>query len=153
MWTDIANICGQYCRSDRERVETWRLRIHLPILFGYMGGALVGALTYQIMSHYSLLLPVFATGGAALLYLFTPFINEAKSKLREVELLNDLHIVEHIEMENKMTPSKKLEFQQKLDWEMKQFMSDVDGSTDPESGKPIKSNVLEDPYSETTKLL
>ncbi|KAJ1339763.1 hypothetical protein BSLG_005669 [Batrachochytrium salamandrivorans] len=44
--TDVGNILGQACRSDT-KAELWRLKVHVPILFGFIADA-------AEQSHYAL---------------------------------------------------------------------------------------------------
>jgi uncharacterized membrane protein YoaK (UPF0700 family) len=87
--TDIGNILGQACRTD-SKAETWRLRIHVPIFCSFLVGGFVGQGMWILTREYSLLVPVFFTGGVSVLYLSLPFIKEASKRLKEATSLTNL---------------------------------------------------------------
>ncbi|RKO85889.1 hypothetical protein BDK51DRAFT_52570 [Blyttiomyces helicus] len=68
---DIGNILGQTCRRDT-KAETWRLRVHVPLLAAYLFGGILGQAAYLGMQENSLLFPCLLTGGMAIAYLSLP---------------------------------------------------------------------------------
>ncbi|KAI8853245.1 hypothetical protein BC829DRAFT_383177 [Chytridium lagenaria] len=80
--TDIGNILGQACRLD-SKAELWRLKVHVPILVGFMVGGLLGQVSYGSLHMQSMWVPCILTGGIGVAYLSTPFIQKA-AKLIEV---------------------------------------------------------------------
>ncbi|RKP00084.1 hypothetical protein CXG81DRAFT_3631, partial [Caulochytrium protostelioides] len=81
--TDIGNILGQACRRDT-KAETWRLRVHVPLLVSYIVGGLFGQATYVLIGENALILPFLFTGIIALVYLNLPPIQRAAQQLREL---------------------------------------------------------------------
>ncbi|KAI9205590.1 uncharacterized protein BJ171DRAFT_500861 [Polychytrium aggregatum] len=80
--TDIGNIIGQACRRD-SHAEIWRLKVHVPLLFGFLVGGVLGQMAYIHFKENSLLVPCFFIGGMGALYLSLPFIRQAKVALEE----------------------------------------------------------------------
>lgn len=80
--TDIGNICGQACRRDT-KAETWRLKVHIPLLLSYTVGGLFGQLFYLWFKENSLLVPCFFTGCVACVYLYLPWVKEAAEILKQ----------------------------------------------------------------------
>ncbi|KAJ3055526.1 hypothetical protein HK097_010213 [Rhizophlyctis rosea] len=80
--TDIGNICGQACRKDT-KAETWRLRVHIPLLLSYTLGGLFGQLFYLWFKENSLLVPCFFTGFVAATYLYLPMVKEAAEVIKQ----------------------------------------------------------------------
>ncbi|KAI8925956.1 hypothetical protein BC831DRAFT_458951 [Entophlyctis helioformis] len=85
--TDIGNILGQACRTDT-KAELWRLKVHAPLLFGYLIGGVFGQIAWIYCKQYSLLFPCFFTGGVACVYLSLPYIKEATEQLKTVAAIN-----------------------------------------------------------------
>ena len=83
--TDIGNILGQGCRTDT-KAELWRLKIHVPLLLGFLLGGIFGQLGWLVLREYSLLVPCFFTGGVACLYLTLPFIRDAADKIKQLPI-------------------------------------------------------------------
>ncbi|KAJ3079149.1 hypothetical protein HK102_003997 [Quaeritorhiza haematococci] len=79
--TDIGNFLGQACRTDTN-TEVWRLKVLVPLLFGYMLGGIIGQTAYLFMRENSFLLPCFFTGAVAMVYLSLPFIQQATKSLQ-----------------------------------------------------------------------
>jgi len=84
--TDIGNILGQACRTDTN-AELWRLKVHIPILFSYMMGGVLGQLGYMVFRENALLVPCFFVGFLGIVYLSLPFIQQAKVVLKETMIL------------------------------------------------------------------
>lgn len=78
--TDIGNILGQACRTD-SNAETWRLKVHVPILISYIIGGIFGQIFYSFMREASMIIPCLFTGGIAAIYLSLPFVKNAAEVL------------------------------------------------------------------------
>ncbi|KAJ1344776.1 hypothetical protein BSLG_000291 [Batrachochytrium salamandrivorans] len=79
--TDVGNILGQACRADT-KAELWRLKVHAPIMLGFILGGVAGQFAWLNLHEYSLLVPCIFTGGVAGLYLTLPFIREAAEQIK-----------------------------------------------------------------------
>ncbi|KAJ3299210.1 hypothetical protein HK104_009743 [Borealophlyctis nickersoniae] len=79
--TDIGNIIGQACRRD-SKAETWRLKVHIPLLLSYLVGGMFGQASYLVIKENSLLLPCFFTGGVACVYLMLPMVKQAAEMVK-----------------------------------------------------------------------
>ncbi|RKO93541.1 hypothetical protein BDK51DRAFT_19960 [Blyttiomyces helicus] len=136
--TDIGNILGQACRKDT-KAETWRLRVHVPLLAAYLLGGILGQAAYLGMQENSLLFPCFFTGGMAIAYLTLPFVRVASEAFRgaaataaangggpalEVRILGD--------------PSRTDMFAKvqgrDVDLDIRNFLSDIDDEPAPVDG-------------------
>ncbi len=79
--TDIGNIIGQNCRSDATGSELWRLKVMIPLLLGYLLGAIAGQLCFVKLQNYAMLFPSIFVGATACAYLLMPIVKEAKEYL------------------------------------------------------------------------
>ena len=79
--TDIGNIIGQNCRSDAKGTELWRLKVMVPLLIGYLLGAIAGQLTFVKLQDYAMLFPCIFVGSTGCAYLLMPIVKEAKEYL------------------------------------------------------------------------
>jgi uncharacterized membrane protein YoaK (UPF0700 family) len=80
--TDIGSLLGQACRSDTTNSELWRLKVFVPLLVGYVLGALGGQVAYLFMKDDAMLLPCIFVGAIGSTYLLLPAVKEAKEILR-----------------------------------------------------------------------
>ena len=78
--TDIGNILGQSCRLD-SRAELWRLKVHVPILIGFITGGMLGEVAFIYWKHYALLVPCFFSGAIGCIYLCLPYVQKAADVL------------------------------------------------------------------------
>ncbi|TPX49211.1 hypothetical protein SeMB42_g01332 [Synchytrium endobioticum] len=83
--TDVGNLLGQACRTDTN-VETWRLKVHVPLLLSYLVGGVFGQLAYSLTREHSLLIPCIFAGLFGSTYLCLPWVNEAAKALKETAL-------------------------------------------------------------------
>jgi hypothetical protein len=86
--TDIGNICGQACRKN-SNAETWRLKIHIPIFFGFLFGGFCGSVSWIVLHEYSMLLPAMLTGISSLLYFSLPVFKESQVILSDTNSIDD----------------------------------------------------------------
>ncbi|KAI9365965.1 hypothetical protein DFJ73DRAFT_806450 [Zopfochytrium polystomum] len=145
--TDIGNILGQACRID-SHAELWRLRVHVPILIGFIFGGMLGQWSYLGMKENALLLPTFFIGGVGCAYLSLPYIQLAAETLRkagdsnngpkvEVRVVGDPRKVKLDSTSLQAAVSNhfaRIEGRD-VDLEIKQFYAEVDGSNDGISGR------------------
>jgi hypothetical protein len=128
--TDIGNILGQSCRPD-SKAELWRLRIHVPIFSSFLIGGFFGYVMWILTREYSLLVPVFFTGGVSVLYLSLPFIKEASKALKEATSLTNLAemglvLPGMVKKETGPVNYKREVYKKQLEEDMKGFMADID---------------------------
>ncbi|KAI8909558.1 hypothetical protein EDD86DRAFT_190535 [Gorgonomyces haynaldii] len=118
--TDIGNILGQSMRRDT-KAEVWRVRVHAPLMAGFLVGGFVGQIGYNLLKTECLLIPVAFTGGVATLYLSLPWVKEAAKQIKIVEEL----IVPAPEQDGVVNPHIP-EYSKKLDTDMHQFLADIE---------------------------
>ena len=121
--TDIGNILGQACRKDTH-AELWRLKVHVPLLFGFLFGGFIGELGWLWLGEGSLLIPCFFTGGVAVLYLSLPWVKEAAKRAEELTYL----ISSQKEQEGAVNPHL-MDYQKQLQSDMRTFMADIEHDT------------------------
>lgn len=80
--TDIGNIIGQACRTDTTNTDLWRLKVMIPLLFGYLLGGIGGQVCYTFMKDDSMLFPCIFTGTVGCVYLLLPSAKEASEVLK-----------------------------------------------------------------------
>ncbi|KAJ3277399.1 hypothetical protein HK104_003336 [Borealophlyctis nickersoniae] len=134
--TDIGNIIGQACRRD-SKAETWRLKVHIPLLLSYLVGGMVGQASYLVMKENSLLLPCFFTGGVACVYLMLPMVKQAAEMVKAAAEAT-LGAQPAVEVRFVGDPRTNDVFQKvqgrDVDIDIKNFLSDVDDE-DVEGGQ------------------
>ncbi|EGF81386.1 hypothetical protein BATDEDRAFT_23779 [Batrachochytrium dendrobatidis JAM81] len=142
--TDVGNILGQACRSDT-KAELWRLKVHVPILFGFIAGGMCGQIAWLSIHEYSLLVPCIFTGGVAALYLTLPFIKDAAEQIKHA-LPHELHFMDNYEGDprkyqeyHKEQLLKQVDHYAKItgknvDDEIRRFLNDMVGNDEIEMG-------------------
>jgi uncharacterized membrane protein YoaK (UPF0700 family) len=60
--TDIGLIIGHLCRGKEKNSDTWRLKVLVPIYFGFMIGAMFGCIGLQKFEEHSLYIPILILG-------------------------------------------------------------------------------------------
>ncbi|KAI9017791.1 hypothetical protein BC832DRAFT_570051 [Gaertneriomyces semiglobifer] len=134
--TDIGNILGQACRVDT-KAETWRLKVHGPLLLCYLIGGLFGQLSYMYLHENSLLIPCFLTGGVACVYLSLPFVREATLVLQETAA--QIGLVRFVGDPRKNDAYAKIAGRD-IDVEIKNFLTDLEDDDHTKRGD-VKVNV------------
>lgn len=137
--TDIGNILGQACRVDT-KAELWRLKVHVPLLFSYLIGGMLGQLSYLYLHENSLLLPCFFTGGVACVYLTMPIVKEATVVLQETVAHMGLIGAEPAVEVRLIGDPRKHDVYAKLqgrdvDVDIKNFLADIDEDEEMGTGK------------------
>lgn len=79
--TDIGVVLAHLCRPD-VKAERWRLKVLVPLWFGFGFGGAIGKMFYRAIREYSLLVPCFVTGISAFIYLSSEVVQEAKLKMK-----------------------------------------------------------------------
>ncbi|EGF76725.1 hypothetical protein BATDEDRAFT_28338 [Batrachochytrium dendrobatidis JAM81] len=142
--TDVGNILGQACRSDT-KAELWRLKVHVPILFGFIAGGMCGQIAWLSIHEYALLVPCIFTGGVAALYLTLPFIKDAAEQIKHA-LPHELHFMDNYEGDprkykeyHKEQLLKQVDHYAKItgknvDDEIRRFLNDMVGDDEIEMG-------------------
>ncbi|KAJ3340434.1 hypothetical protein HDU93_007041 [Gonapodya sp. JEL0774] len=77
--TDIGNILGQAIRGEKNNM--WKLKILIPLLFGYFLGGIIGRAFYLFLNENALLIPTGVTGTVAVYYLSSGYVREARDSL------------------------------------------------------------------------
>ena len=80
--TDIGNILGIYCRKDATNADMWRLKVLIPLLVGYILGALAGQFIYRHLDDNAMLFPCIFVGSLGSTYLLLPVVAEAKKLIK-----------------------------------------------------------------------
>ncbi|KAL2918060.1 hypothetical protein HK105_202474 [Polyrhizophydium stewartii] len=148
--TDIGNILGQACRTDT-KAELWRLKVHVPILVGFLFGGVLGQVAWIYCREYSLLLPCFFTGGVATLYLSLPYIKDAAEQLKNVQLLGNTDFeyrgdprLRHLHEQQMIDHYAKIAGRN-VDDDIQHFLKDIDAG-EPRSAAgyaPVGGDVVE----------
>lgn len=79
------NILGQACRRDR-CAETWRLRVHVPVLCGFLAGGVLGQLCWNSLREISMLVPSVFVGVMAATYLSLPLVKQAALRAKQLKI-------------------------------------------------------------------
>jgi hypothetical protein len=64
--TDVGNILGHALRKGT-KAELWRLKVHVPLLVGFIVGGALGQAAWMGMRYTSMLLPSMFTGAVTFL--------------------------------------------------------------------------------------
>lgn len=75
--TDVGLVIGRWAKSD-PNAQSWRLKVLLPILFGYIFGCFLGTLFFGPMEQDSLLFPGIAAAVMGITWLFGSYYNKFK---------------------------------------------------------------------------
>jgi hypothetical protein len=57
----------------------WRLKVHIPLLLGFIFGGILGQAAFLLMKENALLLPCFFVGIIGSTYLSLPFVQKARA--------------------------------------------------------------------------
>lgn len=93
--TDIGNVLGQALRKDSDSsLELWKLKVHVPLLFSFLAGGLLGQICFLRLDGTALLIPFFFIGSIAIAYLALPIVAEAKAYFEQEDILQRERIEE-----------------------------------------------------------
>ncbi|KAL2918111.1 hypothetical protein HK105_202525 [Polyrhizophydium stewartii] len=131
--------------------ELRRLKVHVPILVGFLFGGVLGQVAWIYCREYSLLLPCFFTGGVATLYLSLPYIKDAAEQLKNVQLLGNTDFdyrgdprLRHLHEQQMIDHYAKIAGRN-VDDDIQHFLKDIDAG-EPRSAAgyaPVGGDVVE----------